>query len=91
LGWILANKQDWPEDKPVARHTCNNPACVNPDHIIPGTQYENVHDMIAAGRNILPQWIKGTIRPTLVCPHCGKTAVVSNAKRWHFDNCKVKK
>lgn len=24
------------------------------------------------------------------CPHCGKVADASNAKRWHFDNCKVR-
>lgn len=26
--------------------------------------------------------------PKKVCPHCGKEASPSNAKRWHFDNCK---
>jgi hypothetical protein len=29
----------------VARHTCDNAWCVNPWHIIPGTQKENVRDM----------------------------------------------
>lgn len=24
------------------------------------------------------------------CVHCGKTMSISNAKRWHFDNCKEK-
>lgn len=24
------------------------------------------------------------------CPHCAKVGSVSNMKRWHFDNCKVK-
>lgn len=27
----------------------------------------------------------------LVCPHCNKKSNVGNAKRWHFDNCKVKR
>jgi hypothetical protein len=47
--WVLANKKDWPTDKPVARHTCNNPGCVNPKHILPGTVKENASDAIKAG------------------------------------------
>ena len=35
----------------VLRHTCDNKACVNPHHLIPGTQRENVQDMISRGRN----------------------------------------
>jgi ribosomal protein S27AE len=27
-------------------------------------------------------------REKVNCPHCGKLADISNAKRWHFDNCK---
>ena len=25
----------------------------------------------------------------VVCPHCGKSTNIGNAKRWHFDNCKL--
>lgn len=49
VSWIIANQKDWPGDKPVARHLCNNPSCVNPDHIEPGTVKENAQDAIVAG------------------------------------------
>lgn len=34
----------------VARHTCDNQICCNPDHIVVGTQKQNIADCIAAGR-----------------------------------------
>lgn len=33
------------------RHTCDNPPCVNPDHLVVGTQRDNVQDAIARGRH----------------------------------------
>lgn len=36
--------------KPIIRHLCHNPGCVNPDHLEAGTQHDNMHDMIQAGR-----------------------------------------
>jgi HNH endonuclease len=35
----------------VIRHTCDNPICVNPDHLIPGTVKDNVRDKMARGRH----------------------------------------
>ena len=33
----------------ISRHLCNNPSCVNPEHIVAGTQKENIQDQIKAG------------------------------------------
>lgn len=38
----------------VVRHTCDNEACINPDHLRIGTQKENIADCIARGRKTDP-------------------------------------
>ncbi|HXR85044.1 MAG TPA: HNH endonuclease [Hanamia sp.] len=35
----------------VIRHTCDNPLCINPDHLIPGTPKENSLDMVLRNRS----------------------------------------
>jgi hypothetical protein len=34
----------------IARHTCHNPPCWNDEHILIGTQVNNMADMVEAGR-----------------------------------------
>lgn len=42
----------------VVRHTCNQPSCVNPDHLVSGTQRDNIHDAIRSGRFVFnPQML----------------------------------
>lgn len=37
----------------IIRHVCDNPRCVNPDHLMAGTHKENVHDMMTRGRKVI--------------------------------------
>ena len=34
----------------VIRHICDNPLCINPKHLIPGTQADNINDKVKRGR-----------------------------------------
>lgn len=49
--WEMHNTRTIPEDH-VIRHRCDNPPCVNPDHLELGTVAENQADMVARGRSI---------------------------------------
>lgn len=42
-----------PSDK-VVLHTCDNPACCNPAHLVVGTYRENTQDMLHKKRHITP-------------------------------------
>lgn len=35
---------------PVVRHTCDNPTCINPDHLVGGTPRDNMKDRSERGR-----------------------------------------
>jgi alpha/beta superfamily hydrolase len=35
----------------VARHSCDVTLCCNPAHLLPGTQFDNIQDRVARGRN----------------------------------------
>jgi hypothetical protein len=50
VAWELINGA-MPEDKKGLHH-CDNPPCVRPSHIFPGTQLTNIEDMDAKGRRV---------------------------------------
>jgi len=43
------------KDGELARHKCDNPPCVNPQHLEPGTQQDNMDDMWRRGRGSPPK------------------------------------
>lgn len=49
FSWILVNG-DIPDDMSVL-HTCDNPPCVNPNHLFLGTNQDNINDKIAKSRH----------------------------------------
>lgn len=49
FAWELAHGTTIPP-RLVVMHQCDNPRCVNPDHLKLGTQLENVADQIVRGR-----------------------------------------
>jgi hypothetical protein len=53
----LLTHQDCPDDL-VVRHTCDNPICVNPDHLILGTVADNNKDTMDRGRFVHPNSLK---------------------------------
>ena len=42
----------------VIRHMCNNPSCVNPNHLEQGIVQDNIDDCIRFGRKFMPIGIK---------------------------------
>lgn len=52
-------------DNVMARHTCDNEICCNPNHIIPGTHQENMNDMKQRERHGLPHTAVRAIKKLL--------------------------
>lgn len=59
----------------VLLHACDNPQCVNPNHLAPGTHQENMEDAVAKGR------LAGSKKFTSGANHPGSTFTEREVKR----------
>lgn len=52
VSWEMANGRS--PGKLMVLHRCDNPACVNPEHLFTGTARDNAADCVSKGRNWNP-------------------------------------
>jgi hypothetical protein len=53
VAWMLAYGQ--PSTGMHILHRCDNPSCVNAEHLYVGTNQDNVNDMMSRGRHVPPR------------------------------------
>lgn len=85
----------------VVMHVCDNPGCVNPQHLRLGTQADNVADMISKGRKIAGEFqtrtgidhfrsaFKSQSDIDLICSMKGHTKAL--AEKYGVDVCTIKR
>jgi hypothetical protein len=57
VAWEMTHGRRFPAGMDAC-HTCDNPLCVRPDHIFPGTKSDNARDAYMKGRLYNPQSVK---------------------------------
>lgn len=66
ISWSIANKKDLTSDVHIC-HACDNPSCINPDHLWAGSARENIYDAIKKGRPFGPKVLSKCKRGHLLC------------------------
>jgi hypothetical protein len=94
---VLAHRAAWglfrgePADLRVL-HKCDNPACVNPDHLFLGTQLDNIRDRDAKGRWNTSAANEASTRMWRSRTHCPRghafTPENTRSKRGHVKLCR---
>lgn len=53
----LMHVGDYDQDNLELMHSCDNPSCVNPSHLLPVTHKENTHDCLRKGRHTCQNYV----------------------------------
>ena len=51
--YMYAQKYGHITSEDVIRHTCDNPMCINPEHLVKGTHNDNVQDRVSRNRSAI--------------------------------------
>lgn len=104
VSWIIHNGPIPDSDAyhgTVVRHSCDNPLCVNPKHLLLGSQAANVKDMLERGRKVVGEFqkrkgvehfrsaFKDQADIDLICATKGKTKEL--AERFGVAVCTIKR
>lgn len=52
VAWLLSHDDELPPDELCVLHTCDEPSCVNPEHLFLGTHRENAQQRASKGRTV---------------------------------------
>jgi hypothetical protein len=69
----------------VCRHTCDNPPCCNPAHLLDGNQKDNVEDMNTRGRN----YFSNKTHCPKGHPYSGENLVIDSSGRRRCYICRL--
>lgn len=87
----VCEERHGPIGRLFATHTCDVPLCVNPDHLIPGTNHDNIADKVKRGRaSSLPGESNPNSKLTLAQVNTIRAAPFTReTARWWADKCGV--
>lgn len=90
ISWELHTGEKWPQGM-YACHKCDNPPCVNPEHLFAGTQRDNIWDAKAKGRIKAPNSYPGYRTANEQKTHCkrGHEFTPENTYLYRGRNCKT--
>lgn len=87
FAWFLKTGKLIP-DNIMACHKCDNPSCVNPDHLFLGTAKDNVNDMLSKGRD---NYLNGQDSPSSLLNNKTVLKIYRNTKLTQIQLSKIYK